>query len=115
VDQYRVPDIPPGATAFTVELCTDTIRPSLRLRGELDIATAGRLRDALRGLIRGGHQGVVLDLAQLDFLGGAGLEVLAWAAAALDRLGGKIIIINATSIARRALAITGLDHTLVVE
>jgi len=115
VDQQRALAISPGVTGFAVELGTDTIRPSLRLRGELDIATAGQLRDALRGLIRGGRQGVVLDLGELDFLGAAGLNVLAWAATALSRVGGKIIIVNASSIVRRVLSVTGLDHTLIVE
>lgn len=47
----------------------------LTLVGELDIATAGELREHLGGLSANGHS-VVLDLGRLDFIDSSGVREL---------------------------------------
>jgi anti-anti-sigma factor len=47
----------------------------LRLSGELDIATAGQLRDRLHALWADGHA-VVLDLGTLEFIDSSGVREL---------------------------------------
>lgn len=76
-----VPTKPSGATVVG----TDTFWMSegreetgvlrLTLVGELDIATAGELREHLGGLSANGHS-VVLDLGRLDFIDSSGVREL---------------------------------------
>ena len=51
-----------------------------RVRGEVDIATAGRLRDALDDLIREAHPTVIVDVADVSFMDSSGVGVLVAAA-----------------------------------
>jgi anti-sigma B factor antagonist len=49
---------------------------SVVVRGEIDMATAPQLRDALLGLVDGGASRIVLDCRGLDFLDSSGIGVL---------------------------------------
>jgi anti-sigma B factor antagonist len=56
----------------------------VRLAGELDLATAGQLRDRLRALCADGHP-VVLDLDRLEFIDSSGVRELVRAVSAARR------------------------------
>ena len=93
----------------------DTARSCVRLRGELDLATASHLEQRLDRLRRDGHRQLVLDLSELEFLSAAGLTVLLRADQALRALGGRLILTGPTRIVRRVLTITELDATLDIQ
>ena len=46
------------------------------VRGEVDMATAAKLRDVLNGLVDAGSTRIVLDCRGLDFLDSSGIGVL---------------------------------------
>ena len=46
------------------------------LRGEIDVYTAPRLRQALIDLVEGGAKDIVVDMDRVDFLDSTGLGVL---------------------------------------
>ena len=48
----------------------------LTLRGEIDVYTAPRLRQAIIDLIDGGANHIVVDMEKVDFLDSTGLGVL---------------------------------------
>jgi anti-sigma B factor antagonist len=48
----------------------------LTLRGEIDVYTAPRLRQAIVDLVNGGATRVVVDMEKVDFLDSTGLGVL---------------------------------------
>lgn len=81
--------------------------------GELDIATAPKLRVQLAGLARSGQQ-VIVDLSQVSFCDAAGLGVLAGAARRAAAAGGCLQLAAARPQLRRLLAITGMDHRIPV-
>ena len=58
-------DAVPGAPAWVVA----------RVVGDLDIATAPRLRERLVGVITDGRSHIVLDLSDLGFLDSTGLDL----------------------------------------
>ncbi|HEV7828250.1 MAG TPA: STAS domain-containing protein [Pseudonocardiaceae bacterium] len=88
---------------------------SVQLRGELDLNTAPRLEQLLDRLRCDGHRQVILDLSALEFLSAAGLTVFLRADQALCAVGGRLVLTWPTRMARRVLAITGLDTTLSIQ
>lgn len=83
----------------------------LRLVGELDIATAAQLDQALATLTREGATVVVLDVAELAFMDSSGLGVLLRAA----RSGTRIRLRRASGAVRELIGATGLSDVLQVE
>lgn len=105
----------PGSSDLRMTISKDTVRCEVRLRGTLDVTTSHHLRAALDELIRAGYPEVVLDLAELDFVAAAGLEVLIHFHNALQTAGGGLTLTNLPRIVERVLVITELDKRLTVE
>ena len=83
-------------------------RTVVRLRGELDLATAPTVVDSLRRT----SGEVVIDLVGLAFIDASGLRVLVEAGRHLEDHGGGLVVINATGLTQRMFELTGLDHLL---
>lgn len=81
------------------------------LSGELDLATAPLLRRHLDAVVALANH-VVVDLADVDFVGCAGLAVLLDAARRLDERGGTLRLRSARRIIEMTIAILGLDDML---
>ena len=62
---------------FDVERTTVLGRPALRVRGELDIATAPRLAEATESQLSQQPQSLVVDLTDATFLDSSGARTLA--------------------------------------
>jgi len=62
---------------FDVERTTVLGRPALRVRGELDIATAPRLADAVESQLSQQPHSLVVDLTDTTFLDSSGARTLA--------------------------------------
>ena len=89
-------------------------RPGLRVIGELDLATAPRLQEALEELPLDGE--ITLDLGELEFMDSTGLHViasfaLARAAAKLLKANGNghIVIDSPSPALLRTFDILGVD------
>lgn len=100
---------------FDAVVCTDTAGSRVQLRGELDLATAPQLARLLDQLRRDGHRQITLDLSGLEFLSASGLTVFLRTDQALRAVGGQLVLTRTTRMARRVLAITGLDTTLSIQ
>ena len=81
------------------------------VQGEIDMATAGRLRDAIEPHM-GPDQTIVLDLGGVVFMDSACLTVLVQARGKLTRDGGSLILRNPSSIAHRLLTAAGVEFLL---
>jgi anti-anti-sigma factor len=99
---------------FRVTVCADATGARVVLRGELDTASAPALQQVLDQLRQEGSPKIVLDLAALKFLGTAGLVVLLRTDTQLRAAGGRLILHRPPRLARRVLAITGLDTMLTI-
>jgi anti-sigma B factor antagonist len=86
---------------------------SLLVRGEIDLANAGRLRDLFDEAIEGGATRVVVDCRELEFLDSSGIGVLV---AARKRLGpeGELVLESPPAHVRKVLDITGVTGQISV-
>ena len=92
----------------------DGVRVRVRLRGELDLATAPRLSEALRTL-HDRREPILIDLDELSFIDMSGLRVVMTAAARASREGGALSVTPGSPQVRRLLALVPLDANLPLD
>ena len=97
---------------FRIRILSTDGHSIVLVRGELDASTAARLRDSLAGLIGEGSPRIVVDLADVSFMGASALGVLVDAGKRLRRDDGKLLLRSAPPSVQKMLQITGLDATL---
>lgn len=78
------------------------------VRGEIDMVTAPILGGVLSALIDAGHVNLVIDGADLDFMGATGLTVIAVASVRLRSASGALSIRSPSAMVRRILDLTGM-------
>jgi anti-sigma B factor antagonist len=101
--------VPAKATDLRVDV-KSTAPLVVHVSGEIDIATAPRLRDELLGTIRRHGAQLALDLSGVTFMDCAGISVLL-AARRLARLdGGWVRVLQASHRAWKVLTLTGLHR-----
>ncbi|HSL10541.1 MAG TPA: STAS domain-containing protein [Actinomycetota bacterium] len=83
----------------------------IHVRGEIDMATAGRLRDAIEPHM-GPEQTIILDLSEVEFMDSSCLHVLVQARGRLTENGGSLILRNPSRTARRVLTVGGATDLL---
>ena len=83
----------------------------LAVAGEIDIATAARLRERLSELAAAGRP-LVTDLDQVRFIDSAGLAALVGAANRAAAHGGSLHVVCARPRIRQLFRLTGLDRRL---
>jgi anti-sigma B factor antagonist len=98
---------------FGIEAATSGRHLVVAVRGDVDIATAPALRDALADAVKR-SAAVVVDLADVPFLDSTGLGVLV-AAANRARAGGRTLVIaRPRQIVRNALRLVQVDTVIDV-
>lgn len=100
--------------ALEVEVHTEGHQPpELRLRGEIDIVTVPVLDESLSALVDGaGTSDVVVDLANVDFMGVAGLEALCNQARRMNQRGQRLVVSSPSTLTRRVIDILGVGDLL---
>jgi anti-sigma B factor antagonist len=83
--------------------------PGLTIRGEVDVATAPLLEEALDAAIRDSTGAFVLDLSGVGFLDSSGLNVLLRARSLLGREDRAIVLICPDGSTRRVLELAGVE------
>jgi anti-anti-sigma factor len=83
----------------------------IHVRGEIDMATCERLRDAIEPYL-GPKQSIVLDLSGVQFMDSSCLHVLEKARGTLTADGGSLILRNPSEAARRLLTAAGAEQLL---
>ena len=78
--------------------------------GEVDVATAPRLRKETIALVSAGHYRVVLDLEAVDFLDSTGLGVLIGVLRRVGAVGGELRVVCSTPRIVDLFTVTGLDR-----
>lgn len=87
-------------------------RVILRLDGELDMANAPRLQDAIENAGLDTNAMVVLDLEQLQFIDSTGLRVILSARARSQERGQELAITPGSQQVQRLLSVTGVSEHL---
>ena len=96
---------------FSTKVVDQDGLPIVYVQGEIDIATAGRLRDAIEPHM-GPRQIITLDLSGVEFMDSSCLTVLVHARGTLTADGGSLILRNPSTIAHRLLTLTGIEFIL---
>ena len=86
----------------------------LRLRGELDFATADAVADRLARLARG-HNRVLLDLDGLTFMDASGVRLVLTAARNAQNDGWAFAVTRGSPPVRRLFELVDADRHLTVE
>jgi anti-sigma B factor antagonist len=103
----------PAVLRVTVEPGPEMV--SLRLTGELDVATAGHLAEAIESL-PGDHLGQVrLDLGGLTFVDASGLTALLQVKSLVGARGGRLSLHRPRPMVLRLLEVTDLTGTFDVD
>lgn len=100
-------------TPFSCEADEDHGRLHVRLRGELDLATAPELEALAMPAAQGGRD-VVVDLRELEFLDSSGVRVLVALHAVASEGGGRLSVVRGAvgSPVQRVLEVSGLEGML---
>lgn len=85
-------------------------KATVRLRGELDIATADQAYSYLRDVVDSQDGPVMMNLSELTFCDAAGLGVLARVAGHARRAGHSLKLTAARPSLVRIMRITGMDE-----
>ncbi len=104
----------PGLDGFGISIVQNDHATELALSGELDLATAPRLRAELLWLIAGGVREVIVDLADLDFIDSTGWSVLVMAMNRLRQEGGDLVLQSPQPGTLRVFELTGLTKVFSI-
>ena len=81
----------------------------LTLRGEIDVYTAPRLRQAIIDLVEEGETTIVVDMQKVDFLDSTGLGVLVGGLKRVKTRDGTLAIVVTQDKILKIFDITGLN------
>ena len=99
-------------SAFELNVVRSSSRMHVTPRGELDIATAPQLEDAVSAATSEPVAELVLDLRELTFMDSTGLRVLAQANMKAEQAGTALSIWRGSHQIERVLEISGLGPLL---
>jgi anti-anti-sigma factor len=85
----------------------------VHVAGDLDLAAAPRLVEALRDLEQQACL-IVLDLREITFLDAAGVHVIVDASIGARRDGRRLLLVGASAWVQRVFALTGTSHQVEV-
>ena len=84
----------------------------LAVTGEIDLATAGGLYDAIAQAVAGGCTEVIVDLAEVSFCDSTGIGAIVRARNAAAGEGATVQVINPRGPVHRVLEVTGMLDSL---
>src|SRR5437667_12165004 len=86
----------------------------LTVRGEIDVYTAPRLRQAIVDLVDAGSVNLVIDMEKVDFLDSTGLGVLVEGLKRVRTRGGNLTLVITQDKILKIFDITGLNKAFPV-
>ena len=84
----------------------------LAVRGEVDLATAPRLREELTTMVSDGYLRLVVDLTDTEFLDSTGLGALVTGLKRVRARGGEMRVVCTSDRVCKVFEITSLDRVL---
>jgi anti-sigma B factor antagonist len=83
-------------------------RPALVVRGEIDLAVAGRFSQALDSLVGETDGTGLVDLSGVAFIDSSGVRELLKAKNAASSAGGELLLLTPSASCRKVLEISGV-------
>ncbi|MEI6510353.1 MAG: STAS domain-containing protein, partial [bacterium] len=84
----------------------------LRLIGRLDALGADRLEQEIEACLRQGVKSIDLELAEVPYLGSAGIRILLRSVKAVRARGGSLRLLHPSAVAQETLRLVGLAELL---
>ncbi len=103
------------APAARFELGQWRNQATLRVSGEVDVASVHTFRDALDAIISEAHSPAVVDLSRVTFIDARGVSALVAAHRQVSGTEVTLVLLDPAPSVRRLLEITGLDEHFTVE
>lgn len=101
------------SSMFAIKARSEQDTTTIAISGELDIASADRLRAAIRSAENGTTRWIILDLEELTFMDSTGLNALLEARRRPSLKGDRLRFVRSRhSQVKKLLAITGTSETL---
>ena len=101
------------SSGFAIEASSDQDTTTIAVSGELDIASADRLRAAIRSAENGTTRWIILDLEELTFMDSTGLNALLEARRGPSLNGDRLRFVHSRhGQVKKLLSITGTSETL---
>jgi anti-sigma B factor antagonist len=100
---------------LVVEVTRDGDAAVVRIEGEVEFATAPRLRATLLDLAQEGASPVVLDLADVSFVDSAGISLLIQAKKRLASGNSDLVLRAPQASVRRVLEISGVTELFQID
>ena len=97
---------------FGVEVTRDDRVSTVRVRGEIDLAAAERLEQALQSVQDEPSEVTILDLREVTFLDSTGLRTITSADARARKDGHELRIVRGSDQVQKLLHVTGMDKIL---
>lgn len=83
----------------------------ISVEGEVDIASAPLLQDALDQAMADGEDRIAVDLQPVSFMDSTGLRWLITAQTKLTEAGGELVVIPGSGVVSRLLQIAGVEES----
>ncbi len=87
---------------------------SIGVGGRLDWSNSDAFRDAMKDAIEETDRAVIIDFAELDFIGSAGLRVVLLAAKSLLERDASLLLCGLSEPVRDVFRITGFEQLLPI-
>ncbi len=108
-----VPLMDLSLTDFTVDIDRGAAQTVIKLVGELDFATAPRVRAAVEAVRDESPHAIVIDLSGLTFMDSTGIHVIIWACAANRSADSPTVSLRRGAAAvQRVLEVAGIEDRL---
>jgi anti-sigma B factor antagonist len=102
-------------TTLATQMETDSDgRAVLTAAGDIDLASAGVLRDAMARALEE-RASLIVDVGGVGFIDSSGLTALVWGHWEALKAGGSFSLRRPSPMLRRLMEVTSLDSLLVVE
>jgi anti-anti-sigma factor len=105
-----------ATTECAMQISTTTLTPSLTkitLVGQMNAAGAQKI-DLSFNVTVGASQNVLVDMTEVDFLASMGIRTLVVGAKALNRRGGRMVIMKPTPDVEQVLIASGIDSLISI-
>jgi anti-sigma B factor antagonist len=90
-------------------------RATLRVSGEIDVATEPAFRRALDAVVTEAHSPAVVDLSRVTFIDARGLSALVAKRQEVSGTDVTLVLLDPSPWVRRLLETTGLDQSFDIE
>jgi anti-sigma B factor antagonist len=99
-------------SGLEIEIARDRGRIHVALSGELDIASAERLEEALAEVEGAGGATILLDLRGVEFIDSTGIRAVIAANERAEANGRRLAVVRGTKAVERVFRLTQLDERL---